>query len=228
MADERKLLHASLNLKEAGHRLELSRECICSAHLYFHKFHELREVLDVELTAAACLWTSSRVHEESNIKLKDIISVFYRLKYPEKEALEDGVIFWSLMDSVTAMELLVLRTLSFRIIYKLPHETLLAFTESLNNQLVCGQEDKVLFARVSWSLLNDFFTSRLILKHIHSLETLSIAIMQISLKECGLIPAIPGHLKWEQYLKKDVNATLLLVMRQDIEKAYLPFIEKTF
>ena len=219
---KKKIFHGSHTLKEAGHRLRLGRECICSAHVYYHKFAESTQVFDVDLTAAASIWIAIKVHEEHEVKLRDVVNVFYNLNHPDKEPLDDGIIYWSLRDAITAVELVVLRVLQFKVVYAMPHKYLIHFTKSLSEWMNCTQDEKTLFARVSWSLVNDFFTCPLVLKYIENPETLAIAVMQLSLKECGL--EVPGEGVWEEGLKKGVDHVLLEEMKQDIMKSYAPFI----
>lgn len=230
---EKKVFDGSHLLMDAGLKMQLRRETGSTAQIYFHRFfkHHANDVetFDVHVVAASCLWIAGRVNEEYNLKLRDIVNVYYALVNPDKadDPLECGVLYWSIKDSITSMELVILRVLQFNVVIDLPHKYLLHFLKSLTDWMDCSRENRVLFSRISWALLNDYFTSPLCLKHLDDPASVSIAVLQVSLLVNNL--KIPYNddsiLTWEEALKQDISLQKLREIRLDVMSTYQPFID---
>ena len=233
--NQKKLFDGSHLINDAGNKLGLKRESVATASVYYHRFFQSNDndidTFDVNLVSAASLWIASKVNEEDDVKLTDVVNVFYALVNPSKadDPLDCGIIFWSLKDSISTMELLILRSLQFKVVIDLPHRYLLYFLKSLKDWMDCSDEMSTLFARVSWALLNDYFTSSLCLQYLPDPASIAIAVIQLSLKINNLtVPSNETAVNvWEEALKRNVNREALNDIRKDLMTTYLPFNDES-
>jgi hypothetical protein len=134
--------------QEAGQRLELPCQVICTAVHYFHRFYSKCSLKknSPALMARACLFLASKV-EENTRRIRDIVNTTYRMLYPEKEPLQVTEEYWSLKEEVVRAEQLLLRVLGFNLTSRHPHHYVLHYLKELD-----ASEE---LAILSWSLLND-------------------------------------------------------------------------
>jgi len=77
-------------------------------------------LFDQYLVATACIYLSIKCEEQENIKIRDILNVCYNTLHPE--ALELDEKYWTLRTSITQTELLIVRTLGFKLDFIHPHK----------------------------------------------------------------------------------------------------------
>mmetsp|Transcript_33380 Transcript_33380/g.46591 ORF Transcript_33380/g.46591 Transcript_33380/m.46591 type:complete len:298 (+) Transcript_33380:169-1062(+) len=158
---ENKIRRKSVALiQEAGIRLELPCQAICTAIHFFHQFYvkcSLKKYSHL-LTAQTCLFLASKV-EETSRRIRDVMNTTYRLRYPDKPPLQvtDTEGYWQMKDTVVRHEQLVLRVLGFNMSSRHPHHYALHFLQDLN-----GSEE---LAILTWSLLNDSLRTTLCLQY---------------------------------------------------------------
>jgi len=224
---------AAHKLHEAGLSLSLTRESISLGLIYFHKFFKENDTdtdtFDPVLVSASCLFIAGKVMEQNDLRLRDLVNVFYALVNPDKkdDPLDNGVLFWSLKDAISSMELVILRVLRFQTVIDLPHRYLVQFVKVLAEYIDCPYDKKLQFNGVCAALLSDYFTSNDCLKHLEDPPTISIAVMQIGLQVCGLSGLLTST-RWEEAMKQNVNHDNLKTIRQDVVDIYVPFMEGTF
>lgn len=72
--------------------------------------------------ATSCLFLAIKVEEQDTIRLRDILNVCYRTRHPDKPPLDLSDKYWSLRNSVTQTELLIVRALGFKLDFDHPHK----------------------------------------------------------------------------------------------------------
>lgn len=130
-------------MKEAAIKLAIKSQTLASAFEYFHRFYSsLRNVCDKTenaddgqepsinsasinnrtdasrydpLLLATCIFLASKV-EEDQVELRDIINVFHRSLHPDQSLQDLGPVYWSLRDSISHLEMILLRFLHFQVI----------------------------------------------------------------------------------------------------------------
>ncbi len=76
-----------------------------------------------QLIATSSIYLAIKIEEEEErIKLRDIINVCFQTRHPEQNPLELDEKYWSLRNSVTHCELLIVRMLSFKLEFDHPHK----------------------------------------------------------------------------------------------------------
>ena len=103
----------------------------------------------------AILYLASKSEEEHR-RLRDIITVVHRMKYPGAELLHLGAEHSRLRDHIVSTEQLVLRVLGFNLNVELPYNFLYNMLKRLN----ASQS----FARLATAVLNDFYPYSFILE----------------------------------------------------------------
>lgn len=127
-----------------------------------------------------CISLATKVEEDQVVGLRDIINVFHRSLHPDEPILDLGPIYWSLRDSISHLEMILLRFLRFHVTIDHPHRYLLHYLSNLRSWLTCGEEDKFLLARISWSILSDFNLNPKCA--IHDPSAVAIALLKLALQ----------------------------------------------
>src|SRR3989442_10634455 len=101
--------------------------------------------------------------------------------------------------------MIVLRVLKFEVTVDHPHRFLLHYLKSLVDWMTCSKEDKLVFSRTCWSMLNDFYTNPKCIEH--EPQAVAIAIISLGLKTLDLEIAASDEalLTWNEALKQDVT-----------------------
>jgi len=175
---------------EAGHRLKLPSVARASACVLYHRlFKVCSDYSRFEATLVGCtaLYLASKT-EEFPCKLRDVINVSYRVLHKDKAPLDVGSLYWELRDSVVNCELMMLRTLQFRVEFNNPHKYLLHYLKSLEDWLV--EESGNSISQLSWSLLQDSFHTTLCLHFRPS--HIAVAMIFFSLKCLGITVPTQG------------------------------------
>ena len=70
--------------------------------------------------------------EEEELKVRNVINVCYRTLHHDKPPLELDDTFWALRHSIIQTELVIVRVLSFRLVFNHPHQVICNLTEKLS------------------------------------------------------------------------------------------------
>ncbi|GAB5365405.1 hypothetical protein AAMO2058_001054900 [Amorphochlora amoebiformis] len=145
-------------MQEAGIRLQLPHQAICTAVHYYHRFFTLCSMANhsLLLTAQTCLFIASKV-EETSRRVRDILNTTYRLQNPEKKPLQVTQEYWNMKEDVVLHEQICLRVLGYNLTSRHPHHYVLHFLKDLD-----GTEELGILA---WSLLNDSLRTTLCLQY---------------------------------------------------------------
>lgn len=155
------------------------------------------------------LYLSSKVEEESENRLRSIINVCYRTYHSELAPLDLDESFWALKNSVVQTELVIVRMLSFNMVFEHPHKVdllsllfrwfkirkklnsflltwkyLLIYLEAMRDwiPLFGGQSTPV--TMMCWSLLNDLLHTDLFLNYRP--QEVAISIIYLALQSYGI------------------------------------------
>lgn len=222
------LAEANLAILTCGLKLQVRHETIASAAIYFQRFFEKRDAdeYDAMLVAATSLYLAGKVEEE-HLRARDIINVFYSMLNPQKESLELGEEYWSLRDSIVQCELLLLRVLKFHVHNDHPHRYLLHYLKSLSDWIEVSQEERLAFARASWSVLNDFYTNPKCISH--SPQEIAIGIINLVLKIRRI--DIPFNeespVGWHEALCDSLSKEKMAEITRDLLSTYKQILELT-
>ncbi|XP_064390366.1 cyclin-Q-like [Halichondria panicea] len=207
-------------LTEAGSKLSLSEEAICTAAYYYHKFNSTMTLTryDIGLLLMATLNLASKVQEHS-IKLGDVVNVCHRCWHKEERPLEIGDLYWQLKDSVARYELLLLRALKFDAQVKLPHSYLLHFLLAMSRWVDERVWSRSYVTRVAWALLQDSFHSDLCLRYPP--VTVATSVLYAAVHCCELvIPCDPHSKPWWSVFSPRVSQEELKLISARILKLY--------
>lgn len=119
----------------------------------------------------AILYLASKSEEEHR-RLRDIITVVHRMKYPTAELLHLGAEHTALRDHIVSTEQLVLRVLGFNLNVDLPYNYLYNMLYQLNASHA--------LAKVATAVLNDFYPFNFILEFPP--RTLAAAALFLAIK----------------------------------------------
>lgn len=200
-------------MMEAAVKLEIKSQTIASASIYFHRFYsndsredrEIEQGCDPMLLAATCISLAAKV-EEDQVKVRDIINVFHRSVHPDQPPLDIGPVYWSLRDSISHLEMILLRFLQFKVTVDHPHRYMLHYLDSLNSWLHCDRQDKFLLARIAWSILSDFNLNPKCI--LHDPSAVAISVLSLALKMAHL--SVPyerdGEISWHEAVNEKVSS----------------------
>lgn len=169
-------------LADCAFKLGIRRETTASAAIYYHKFFSKHSPADydVNLVAAAALSVAGKA-EEDRAAIRDIINVFYSTLNPNAEPLElDGEGMRLLHQSIVALEHLLSRWLSFRVMNDLAHRYVLHYLTSVTDWIQADEVQKVCLSETAWSLVNDFYCNPKSVEH--PAPGIAVAAIALSLK----------------------------------------------
>lgn len=204
---------AFLVMMEAAVKLEIKSQTLASASSYFHRFysnasckdsHKVDQDYDSMLLAATCISLAAKV-EEDQVGVRDIINVFHRSLHPDQPPLDLGPVYWSLRDSISHLEMILLRFLQFQVTVDHPHRYLLHYLSSLNSWLHCDREDKFLLARIAWSILTDFNLSPKCIVHDPSAVAISILCLALKMAHLSVPYERDGEISWHEAVNEKVS-----------------------
>ena len=171
-------------LFKCGMKLEAKSETISTAAIYYHQFsrlhHNTINLYDQVLIASTAIYLAGKVMEDQ-LMIRDIINVFYlNVNKDKKETLDLNQDYWSLRDSIVQFELLLLRSLQFKVsTHKTPHRYLVNFLNSISEWMINDNQMKKL-SITSWALLNDYHLDQRILDD--QPHHIAIAVIELALQ----------------------------------------------
>ena len=173
---------------ECGIKLKANVLTTATAATFYHKFFSVTtlEEYDPYLIGSTCIYLASKV-EDDDIKIRDIINVGIScVRRGEPPLALDP--YFSMRDSLTQAELLLMRVLGFKMKVDLPHKYLLHYMMSLKEWLGSDTFDSLPLMHLSWMLLQDIYHSALVLNH--SPQLIAATIINIALQVYGVV--VPG------------------------------------
>lgn len=216
-------------LVDCAFKLGVRRETTATAAIMYHKFYSSHSPVqyDVNLVAGAALSLASKA-EEDRIYIRDIINVFYCTLNPNAEPLElDGDGLKLVSQSITGLEHLLSRCLSFRLIHDLAHRYVLHYLNSITEWIEADEAEKVCLSQTCWALVNDFYCNP---KSIdYPAPGIAVAAIALSLKAHDLEVRCndDAHLTWNEVLcaqmtedrVEEIAADIMLTYRQMMSEA---------
>ncbi|CAD5111412.1 DgyrCDS721 [Dimorphilus gyrociliatus] len=211
----------SLFIREAGLRVRTTVIVIAHATTLYRKFFSIysQENYDVYTVAVACLYLSGKVCEES-VRLRDVINVSYKILHPDKEALQLDDTYWKLRESVTKMELQVLRAIEYEVDVDLPHNYLLYFAKSLLSWLPPGVVSRVPLVKTAWSLLQDSYVTDICMKYPS--QHIAVSLFYASLCVHGIHVPLneSAKVEWWSALCEDITMNDIKTIIRKVFRAY--------
>ncbi|XP_076813574.1 cyclin-Q-like [Clavelina lepadiformis] len=176
-------------------KLNLNDTTLSSACVLYHRFYNHCEVEDYDqyTIAATAIYLATKV-EEQHTRLRDIVNVCHRTKYPSRPLLELNLEFWNLRDTIAACELFMMRVLKFEVTYVHPHKYLLHYLMSLSNLFRKRDWRHYPISDTAWSILRDSFLSSSCLEHAPQLH--AIAAIDLALQCCKVEVPLSKHAKF--------------------------------
>lgn len=217
-----KALHVMM---EAAIKLRIKSQTLASACIYFHRFHSSASFDKDEpryepmLLAASCISLATKVQEDQ-VGLRDIINVFHRSLHPDQAPLDLGPIYWSLRDSISHLEMILLRFLQFQVTIDQPHRYLLHYLSSLGSWVQCGLEDRLLLAKVSWSILSDFNLNPICISHDPSAVAISVLYLALKIVPISIPFEHSSQTSWNEALNEKVSKEKISEIIGDIISLY--------
>lgn len=209
-------------LADCAFKLGVRRETTASAAIYYHKFYCSHSPAnyDVNLVAAAALSVAGKA-EEDRVVIRDIINVFYSTLNPNAEPLElDSEGMRLLHQSIVALEHILSRCLSFRIMNDLAHRYVLHYLISVTDWIEADEAEKVCLSQTAWALVNDFYCNPKSIEH--PAAGIAVAAIALSLKAHDL--TVPcnneGLLSWSESLCSDMSEEKVDEIARDLMLTY--------
>eukprot|EP00731_Ephydatia_muelleri_P016178 Em0009g602a len=207
---------------EAGTKLRLDEQAISKAAVFYHIFcSQTRasiERYDLKLLIMAALNLAAKVQEIS-VKLGDIVNTCYKCFHPDVPFLEAGDFYWKLKDSVAKYELLLLRTLKFKLNIQLPHPYLLHYLVALSRWVDDAAWQRSSISSLSWCILQDSFHTELCLSHAP--YVIATAVLYLAVQCCKLdIPNTESKRMWWEVFAPDVGELQLQLIGKTILELY--------
>lgn len=77
-----------------------------------------------QLVAMTSIYMAGKIEEEE-LKIRNVINVCYRTFYHDRPPLELDDTFWALRQSIIQTELVIVRVLSFHLVFNHPHKVII-------------------------------------------------------------------------------------------------------
>lgn len=154
---------------------------IAVATTYFQIFASRLSLTLIDQPAVLCqaiLYLASKSEEEHR-RLRDIITVVHRMKFPGAELLHLGTEHTRLRDHIVSTEQLVLRVLGFNLNVELPYNFLYNMFKLINSSTA--------FGRLATAILNDFYAYSFILEFEPSTLAAAAIFLAAQLSKSSLV-----------------------------------------
>ena len=162
---------------------------------YFHSFylHSTFEDFDPFTIGCTCIHLASKVADD-DIRIRDIINVgFCCIKRDAEPLMLEP--YFTLRDSLTQAELLVMRVLGFKLKLDLPHKYLLHYLRAVEDWVGRQVTDKIPVNETSWQILQDAYHDDIVVKT--NPEALAATCLSIALEMFGIV--VPHELETPWY-----------------------------
>lgn len=206
-------------IQKAGKRLRLLQSTICCAAIYFHEFyiHFKFSEYDKFHIAGACLFLASK-SEENTRRLRDVVNVIQKIRFPEKEPLDImGTEYHQIKKFISDHEQTLLRALMFNTTVSHPYKYLMNYAKFLGDILQDNEDVMKGNVQMAWTILNDIMPSILFVKY--KPNELACATLHVAslLLERPLISDKNGQGWYEEF---DVTQEILIKLSDEIAQVY--------
>jgi len=220
--DHRKLYQFVI---EAGVKLEARTTTTATAVSILYRFinNISSEVEYCPYTAAAAsIYLAGKVDEDL-LKIRDVINVCHRILHPLEQPLEVDDNYWDMREGLGKLEMLILRTLQFKLTYSHPHKYLLHYLNTLQNWMPRNRWlEKIPVARTAWILLRDCYVCPdVVMKN--DPKDVAVGVIFVSLRIYGeQIPNANDNDKtpWWKILHKEMRTETLKNISHKILNVY--------
>ncbi|ESP03570.1 hypothetical protein LOTGIDRAFT_237668 [Lottia gigantea] len=201
-------------IQEAGLKLRLTSLPIATAAVIYHKFFRENKITDFDpyLVGTTALYMAGKIEEEV-VKLRDVVNICHRTLHKNKPPLDIGETFWSLRESVASSELLILRSLRFKVVFSQPHKFVLHYLKFLKDWFDPHDWDTIPISKTSWAFLRDCYHGDMCLNY--KAEHIAIGVIYFALLSHGM--EVPYHneadMKWWQ---ENPNQPPKMVLSDDL------------
>lgn len=144
----------------------------------------------------------------------------FKILHPEKDALELDDTYWKLRESVTKMELQILRALEYGVDVDLPHNYLLYFAKSLLPWLPPGVVARVPIVKTAWSLLQDSYATDICVKYPS--QHIAVTLLYAALCVHGIHVPLneSAKVEWWSALCEDITMNDIKSIISKVFRAY--------
>ncbi|KAA0203404.1 hypothetical protein HAZT_HAZT000865 [Hyalella azteca] len=170
---------------EVCHKLDTNVLTTATALTYFHTFYKNvpLDQFDPFTIGCTCIYLASKVVDD-DIRIRDIVNVGFNCINRDSPPLMLEHYF-TMRDSITQTELLLMRALGFKLKIDLPHKYLLHYLQSLEDWLGRDLLDSVPVKQTAWSLLQDAFHDPLVTSC--QPELLAVTCIHVALELYGVV-----------------------------------------
>lgn len=171
-------------LMEVCHKLDTNVLTTATALHYFHTFYKNAtfERYDPFTIGCTCIYLASKVVDD-DIRIRDIVNVGVNCINRDSPPLMLEPYF-TMRDSLTQAELLLMRILGFNLRVELPHKYLLLYLQALGDWLGRNVTDFIPIKETAWKILQDCYHDPMVIKH--SPQLLAVSCLHITLELLGV------------------------------------------
>lgn len=176
---------------ECCKKLECDALATATAAQLFHHFMSNVDITDYDpyLIGAACIYLSGKIEGSDILKIRDVINVVHATLHPKSEPLVLDNRYYSIRESITQAELLVVRMAGFNAKFDHAHKYLLSYLKSLSDWVGPQVWNELPVNSVAWSLVQDVYHDRRVL--LMNPSDLAIACIKLAMEVYGV--EIPGY-----------------------------------
>ncbi|XP_014256774.1 cyclin-Q-like [Cimex lectularius] len=177
-------------LFECGYKLKANPITIATASVISHRFFkEFDTGYDKYLIAATSLYIAGKLKDEK-YKLRDVINVAHQTLHRGSSPLDFREEYFMRRDAIVQAELLIMRTLQFRISTPSTHKYLLHYLSTLKTWLTKEIWETVPLCQSSFAFLQDFHHDPLVLEFAP--QNIALGCIHLAMQCYGVdVPCIP-------------------------------------
>lgn len=199
-------------------KLQMSDVALATATMILHKFmkssppNTAKNPIDPFLVAMTAIYMAGKIEEEE-LKIRNVINVCYRTFHHDKPPLELDDTFWALRHSIIQTELVIVRVLSFHLVFNHPHQYLLSYLDALYDWIplralnadLASDKPPPPVIDLCWLVLRDMLHTDLYLRYRP--QEVAVAIIYLACSCYGV--RIPhddaAELPWYRALDKEAS-----------------------
>jgi len=220
-------------IREICLKVKAHPKVTATALLVYHRIYDYDQMatfeeLDPYLVASSSIWIATKGCEELQLRLRDVVNVVYRALNPDAKPLALDDSYYDLRDSITTVELLLLRILQFQI--PAPHffDYLTKFLYSMERW--ChgrvnpnNQEQVKLFqavSRTAVTLMMDGLHRPTYLRYDD--PSVALACLDMSVKVHNLVIPLDdfGQKSWRKAIYSNADWPTIKEIQDEIMKVY--------
>ncbi|KAF2350700.1 Cyclin N-terminal [Trinorchestia longiramus] len=170
---------------EVCQKLDTNVLTTATALCYFHTFYKTASFrqFDPFTAGCTCIYLASKVIDD-DIRIRDIINVGVSCINRDAPPLMLEPYF-TLRDSLTQAELLLMRSLGFKLKIDLPHKYILHYMQSLEDWLGKASLESIPVKETAWSILQDSYHDALVIQYPP--EVLAATCLHVALELYGVV-----------------------------------------